>query len=40
MKGFVQDIEGIALKTAECRQVLYTAKNCQRFVMALGGGCY
>jgi mannose-6-phosphate isomerase-like protein (cupin superfamily) len=35
MKGFVQDIEGIAIKNTEFRQVLYTAKNCQLVVMAL-----
>jgi hypothetical protein len=35
MKGFVQDIEGIAIKNTEFRQVLYTAKNCQPVVMAL-----
>jgi mannose-6-phosphate isomerase-like protein (cupin superfamily) len=35
MKGFVQDIEGIAVKNREFRRVLYTAKNCQLVVMAL-----
>ena len=35
MKGFVQDIEGIAIKNVEFRRVLYTAKNCQLVVMAL-----
>jgi mannose-6-phosphate isomerase-like protein (cupin superfamily) len=35
MEGFVQDIEGIAIKNMEFRQVLYTAKNCQLVVMAL-----
>ncbi|HEX9934826.1 MAG TPA: cupin domain-containing protein [bacterium] len=35
MKGFVQDIEGIAVKNSEFRRVLYTAKNCQLVVMAL-----
>ena len=35
MKGFVQDIEGIATKNNEFRRVLYTAKNCQLVVMAL-----
>jgi mannose-6-phosphate isomerase-like protein (cupin superfamily) len=35
MKGFVQDIEGLAVKNAEFRRVLYTAKNCQLVVMAL-----
>ena len=35
MKGFVQDIEAIAVKNDEFRQVLYTAKHCQLVVMAL-----
>jgi mannose-6-phosphate isomerase-like protein (cupin superfamily) len=35
MKGFVQDIESLAIKNAEFRQVLYTAKHCQLVVMAL-----
>ena len=35
MKGFVQDIEGIAVKNEEFRQVLYTAQHCQLVVMAL-----
>lgn len=35
MKGFVQDIEGIAIKNEEFRRVLYTARNCQLVVMAL-----
>ena len=35
MKGFVQDIEGLAVKNQDFRQVLYTAKNCQLVVMAL-----
>ncbi len=35
MKGFVQDIEGIAVKNAEFRRVIYTAKHCQLVVMAL-----
>ena len=35
MKGFVQDIEGLAVKNNEFRQVLYTAKHCQLVVMAL-----
>ena len=38
MKGFVQDIEGIAVKNREFRRVLYTAKNCQLVVMALESG--
>ena len=35
MKGFVCDIEGIAVSNEDFRQVLYTAKNCQLVVMAL-----
>ena len=35
MKGFVQDIEGLAVKNHEFRRVLYTAKHCQLVVMAL-----
>ena len=35
MRGFVQDIESIAVKSGEFRRVLYTAKNCQLVVMAL-----
>ena len=35
MKGFVEDIEGLAVKNDEFRRVLYTAKNCQLVVMAL-----
>ena len=35
MKGFVQDIEGLAVKNGEFRRVLYTAKNCQLVLMAL-----
>ena len=35
MKGYVQDIEAIAVKNDEFRQVLYTTKNCQLVVMAL-----
>ena len=35
MKGFVKDIEAIAVKNGEFRRVLYTAKNCQLVVMAL-----
>ena len=36
MKGFVQDIEDLAIKNEEFRRVLYTAKHCQLVVMALG----
>ena len=35
MKGFVQDIEGLAVRNDKFRQVLYTAKNCQLVLMAL-----
>lgn len=35
MKGFVQDIEDLAVKNDEFRRVLYTANNCQLVVMAL-----
>ena len=35
MKGYVQDIENIAIKNNDFRQVLYTTKNCQLVVMAL-----
>ena len=35
MKGFVQDIEGLAIKNDEFRRVLYTAQHCQLVVMAL-----
>jgi mannose-6-phosphate isomerase-like protein (cupin superfamily) len=35
MKGFVQNIESVAVKNEEFRRVLYTAKNCQLVVMAL-----
>ena len=35
MKGFVQDIEGLAIKNDAFRQVLYTAKHCQLVIMAL-----
>jgi mannose-6-phosphate isomerase-like protein (cupin superfamily) len=35
MKGFVKDIESLAIKNKEFRRVLYTAKHCQLVVMAL-----
>ncbi len=35
MKGYVQDIEGVAVENEHFRRVLYTAKNCQLVVMAL-----
>ena len=34
-KGYVQDIESLAIKNDEFRHVLYTAKNCQLVLMAL-----
>lgn len=35
MKGFLKNIETIAVKNEAFRRVLYTAKNCQLVVMAL-----
>ncbi len=35
MKGFVQNIEDLAVRNDKFRQVLYTAKNCQLVLMAL-----
>ena len=35
MKGFVQNIENVAIKNEEFRRVLYTAKHCQLVVMSL-----
>ena len=35
MKGFVQDIERLALENTDFRRVLYTAEHCQLVVMAL-----
>lgn len=35
MKGFIRNIETIAVKNEAFRRVLYTAKNCQLVVMAL-----
>ena len=35
MKGFVQDIEDLAIKNEAFRQVLYTSRHCQLVVMAL-----
>lgn len=35
MKGFVQDIEALAVKNDKFRQVLYTAKHSQLVLMAL-----
>ena len=36
MKGYVKDIEDIAVDNEQFRRVLYTTKNCQLVVMALG----
>ena len=35
MKGFVQDIESLAVENQDFRRVLYTAKNCQLVLMSL-----
>ena len=35
MKGYVQDIEDLAVENEQFRHVLYTAKHCQLVVMAL-----
>lgn len=35
MKGFVKNIEDLAVKNSDFRQVLYTAKHCQLVIMAL-----
>ena len=35
MKGFIKDIESIAVENEAFRRVLYTANNCQLVVMAL-----
>ena len=35
MKGFVKDIEDLATKNDQFRQVLYTSKHCQLVLMAL-----
>jgi mannose-6-phosphate isomerase-like protein (cupin superfamily) len=35
MKGFLKDIESLAVRNYDFRQVLYTAKHCQLVVMAL-----
>lgn len=35
VKGFIQNIEALALKNGEFRRVLYTAKHCQLVLMAL-----
>ncbi len=35
MKGFMQDIEKLAIENSDFRRVLYTAKNCQLVLMSL-----
>ena len=35
MKGFVHNIEDLAVENKDFRRVLYTAKNCQLVVMSL-----
>lgn len=35
MKGFIKDIEDLAINNDDFRQVLYTTKNCQLVIMAL-----
>ncbi len=35
MKGYLQDIESLAVRNNKFRQVLYTAKNCQLVIMSL-----
>jgi mannose-6-phosphate isomerase-like protein (cupin superfamily) len=35
LKGYIRNIESLAIKNNEFRQVLYTAKNCQLVLMAL-----
>jgi mannose-6-phosphate isomerase-like protein (cupin superfamily) len=35
MKGFVKDIEALAVKNDDFRRVLYTARHCQLVLMAL-----
>lgn len=38
MKGFVRDIEALAVENADFRRVLYTARHCQLLLMALKPG--
>jgi mannose-6-phosphate isomerase-like protein (cupin superfamily) len=35
MKGYVKNIETLAIENSEFRQVIYTAKHCQLVLMAL-----
>lgn len=38
MKGFVKDIEGLAVRNEHFRHVLYTSEHCQLVLMALAPG--
>lgn len=38
MKGFVKNIETLAIKNDEFRRVLYTARNCQLVLMSIPPG--
>ena len=38
MKGFVQDIENLAVRNDDFRRVLYTARHCQLVLMTLTPG--
>lgn len=38
MKGFVKNLEALAVENSNFRQVLYTARNCQLVVMSLKPG--
>jgi mannose-6-phosphate isomerase-like protein (cupin superfamily) len=38
MKGFVQDIERLAVSNDEFRRVLYTARHCQLVLMSIPPG--
>jgi mannose-6-phosphate isomerase-like protein (cupin superfamily) len=38
MKGFVKNLEALAVENANFRQVLFTARNCQLVVMSLKPG--
>jgi len=35
MKGFVHDLEGLAVRNEDFRKVIYTAEHCQLVLMAL-----
>ena len=38
MKGFVQDIESLAVRNVDFRRVLYTARSCQLVLMSITPG--